>query len=91
MPRVYRRGLDYTHGMARTRTVSENDPQPTGRQPNPVWFMPVVVGLLILGLLWVLVYYLSGTLYPVGALGAWNLVVGLGIAFVGLLMATRWR
>lgn len=59
--------------------------------PNPVWFKPIMLGLMILGLIWVLVFYLSGSVYPIPGIGAWNLVVGFGIAFVGFLMTTRWR
>ena len=59
--------------------------------PNPVWFKPIMLGLMILGLLWVIVFYLSGQALPVPGIGGWNLVIGFGIAFVGFLMTTRWR
>ncbi|QTV80378.1 cell division protein CrgA [Microbacterium sp. NIBRBAC000506063] len=59
--------------------------------PNPVWFKPVMVGFMLLGLVWVLVFYISGTTYPVPGIGAWNLGIGLGIAMIGFLMTTRWR
>jgi hypothetical protein len=59
--------------------------------PNPVWFKPIMIGLMLVGLVWVLVFYLSGMLYPVPGIGPWNLVIGFGIAFVGFLMTTRWR
>ncbi|MCR2800520.1 MULTISPECIES: cell division protein CrgA [unclassified Microbacterium] len=59
--------------------------------PNPVWFKPIMFGLMLLGLLWVLVFYLSSTQFPIPGIGPWNLVIGFGIAFVGFLMTTRWR
>lgn len=59
--------------------------------PNPVWFKPIMVGLMLLGLVWVLVFYLSEMRFPIPDIGAWNLVIGFGIAFVGFLMTTRWR
>lgn len=74
-----------------------NDEDPTvartdGEQaPNPVWFKPIMLGLMIIGLLWVIVFYLSSQLYPIPGIGGWNLVIGFGIAFVGFLMTTRWR
>ena len=46
---------------------------------------------LLLGLVWVLVFYISGTLYPIPGIKEWNLIIGFGIAFVGFLMTTRWR
>lgn len=59
--------------------------------PNPVWFKPIMLGLMILGLLWVIVFYLSSQAFPIPGIGGWNLVIGFGIAFVGFLMTTRWR
>jgi len=52
--------------------------------PNPVWFKPVMVGFMLLGLAWILVFYLSGMQYPIPGIQAWNLVIGF-------LMTTRWR
>ncbi|MFT4052440.1 MAG: cell division protein CrgA [Microbacterium sp.] len=79
--------------MARS---GKDDEQPTAygegdTTPNPVWFKPIMLGLMILGLLWVIVFYLSGSNYPIPGIGGWNLVVGFGIAFIGFLMTTRWR
>lgn len=60
--------------------------------PNPVWFKPIMIGLMLVGLVWVLVFYLSGSnQLPIPGIGAWNLAVGFGIAFIGFLMTTRWR
>jgi hypothetical protein len=59
--------------------------------PNPVWFKPVMVSFMLLGLVWILVFYLSGMQFPIPDIGAWNLVVGFGIAFIGFLMTTQWR
>lgn len=59
--------------------------------PNPVWFKPIMVGMLLLGLVWILVFYLSRQAYPIPGIGGFNLVVGFAIAMVGLIMTTRWR
>ncbi|GAA4346818.1 hypothetical protein GCM10023087_10080 [Microbacterium rhizosphaerae] len=80
-------------GMARS---GKGDDQLTERSdadaaPNPVWFKPIMIGLMLVGLVWVLVFYLSAQQYPIPGIGAWNLVIGFGIAFVGFLMTTRWR
>ncbi len=77
------------------RTSSGDDPiaerSEAAARPNPVWFLPVMIGLMVVGLIWVLVFYLSNMQFPVPGIGAWNLVIGFGIAFVGFLMTTRWR
>lgn len=59
--------------------------------PNPVWFKPVMFGFMLLGLVWIIVFYVSGTTLPVRDLGSWNILVGFGIMFIGFLMTTRWR
>lgn len=58
---------------------------------NPVWFKPIMFGFLILGFLWILVYYLSSGRAPVSALGDWNILIGFGIALVGFLMMSNWK
>ncbi len=67
------------------------DRRPGEPAPNPVWFTPIMIGLMLVGLVWVLVFYLSGSVLPIPGAGAWNLVIGFGLAFVGFLMTTRWR
>ena len=68
------------------RTAQKN------QTPNPRWFVPVMLGLMVLGLLWVVTYYISGVhQYPIPALGRWNLGVGFGLMLSGFLMTTRWR
>lgn len=58
---------------------------------NPVWFKPIMFGFLLLGFVWIIVYYLSQGYFPVQALGDWNILVGFGIALVGFLMMTNWK
>lgn len=60
--------------------------------PNARWFVPVMLGLMIIGLLWVVTFYVSGVnQYPVPQLGRWNLGVGFGFMLAGFMMTTRWR
>ncbi|MCC3272014.1 cell division protein CrgA [Arthrobacter zhangbolii] len=64
---------------------------PSAPKPNPVWYKPVMFGLMIVGLLWIITYYITQGQFPIPALGASNILVGFGIAIVGFLMTTRWR
>ncbi|MFF1876573.1 cell division protein CrgA [Leifsonia sp. NPDC058230] len=80
--------------MARTKskTKPERSVAQSGEDsPNPVWFKPVMFGFMLIGLVWIIVFYVSQNQYPIPALGAWNILVGFGIAFIGFLMTTRWR
>ena len=58
---------------------------------SPSWWAPAFITLLILGLIWLMVYYISGGLYPIPKIGAWNLLAGLGIMMAGFLVTLRWR
>jgi hypothetical protein len=81
--------------MARTSARNKSDAPAetrTGDQaPNPVWFKPVMFGFMLLGLVWIIVFYVSNQQLPVQSLGSWNILIGFGILFVGFLMTTRWR
>lgn len=57
---------------------------------NPPWFVPVMVTLMILGVLWVSIFYITQGDLPI-RVGYWNLVIGLGLVMGGFVMATRWR
>lgn len=80
--------------MAAAKTRSKTPRSPEGSPsdaPNPVWFKPVMFGFMLLGLVWIIVFYISQGALPVPSFGAWNILVGFGIAFIGFLMTTRWR
>ena len=62
-----------------------------GYKPNPIWYKPVMFGLMIIGLLWIIVFYISEGRLPIPDWQSWNIVAGFGIAIVGFLMTTRWR
>jgi hypothetical protein len=58
---------------------------------NPVWFKPIMFGFMLIGLLWILVYYISSAQLPIAGIGGFNILVGFGIALVGFLMTLWWR
>lgn len=59
---------------------------------NPVWWVPVMCGLMLLGLLWLVVTYLAQGSYPAPKIGVvWNLGVGFVLVMAGFLMTTRWK
>ncbi len=67
------------------------DAGPGDQAPNPIWFKPLMFAFMIIGLAWIIVFYVSGSSLPIPALTNWNILVGFGIMFVGFLMTTRWR
>jgi hypothetical protein len=76
---------------ARSEVVHPEVVRSSEDAPNPVWFKPVMFGFMLIGLAWIIVFYVSQGTWPVASLGSWNILVGFGVAFVGFLMTTRWR
>ena len=58
---------------------------------SPAWWAPVMVGLMVVGLVWVVVFYISSEQYPIPSLGRWNLGIGFALMLAGFGMTTRWR
>ncbi len=81
---------------SRSRKESKSRPQPpqaTGKaKGGGRWVVPVMLTLLIVGLLWIVVFYLAGTEIPVMSdLGYWNLGIGMGMILLGLITAMKWE
>lgn len=67
-----------------------------GEESNPTWYKATMFGFMILGLLWILIFYISSARYPLGSatpidLSNWNILIGFGIAMIGFSMTTRWK
>lgn len=58
---------------------------------SPKWLAPTMVTCFLLGLLWIVIFYVTQTSYPIPGIGAWNMVVGFGFVGVGFSLATQWR
>ncbi len=60
--------------------------------PSGPVYLGIMLGLMVLGLLWLVIYYLFGQ--KIGfmvTLGNWNFGVGFALMIAGLLMTMRWR
>jgi hypothetical protein len=66
----------------------------SGKQlkPSPTWYAVTMVALLIVGLAYIVVYYMAGEHVPLMRdIGSWNFAVGFAFLMSGLIMAVRWR
>lgn len=61
------------------------------RVGNPGWFTPVMLGLMLIGLVWVVTFYITQEQYPVESWGRWNLGAGFAFILAGFAMTTRWK
>jgi len=60
-------------------------------KPSPRWFAPLMVSLLLVGLAWIVTYYVTQAAYPIPGIEHWNLVIGFVVMLSGFAMTTRWR
>ena len=61
--------------------------------PNPVWFKPLMFGFMLLGLVWIVLYYITSAnlQLPIPPLGQANIFVGFGLVLVGFMMTPWWK
>ena len=79
-----RKKADYTPPAAKT--------QPTSiKLTNRAWVAPVMLALFLIGLAWIVVFYVTDGSLPLEALGNWNIVVGFGFIAAGFAVSTQWK
>jgi hypothetical protein len=57
------------------------------------WVAPTMVTLWLVGLAWIVVFYvtINHTVPVITDLGNWNLLVGMGLIGLGFVFATKWE
>ena len=61
------------------------------RTTSRVWVAPLMLACWLLGLAWLVVFYVAGQNIPVmDNLGNWNLLIGMGLIAVGFVVSTQW-
>lgn len=55
------------------------------------WIAPAMVTFWLLGLLWIVLYYILPTMWLIGDLGNWNLAIGMVFIAAGFILSTRWE
>ena len=58
---------------------------------NPRWLLPTALTLLVLGPLWIVVYYISKGQYPIPSISQWNIAVGFVLLMSSMILFTRWK
>lgn len=82
---------------SRIRKKSSHTPQTIDVAPlstikeSPRWLAPLMVAAFLIGLIWIVIFYISGTKYPVPNVGSWNMVLGFIFVGFGFVLATRWK
>lgn len=58
---------------------------------SPRWVAPVMVGCFVIGLLWIVAYYIAPDAPLLKDLTYWNVVIGFGLIGMGFVISTKWK
>jgi len=60
---------------------------------GPRWIAPAMVTFFILGLIYIVTFYIAGSSVPImNSLNAlWNIAIGFGFLMIGFILSTKWR
>jgi len=81
-----RKKVETQRAIAQVEEVVENE-----AIESPSWLAPVMVANFLIGLIWIVIFYVSSTSYPIPGIGAWNMLGGFGFVGIGFSLATRWH
>nr|WP_051920916.1 cell division protein CrgA [Bifidobacterium cuniculi] len=62
-----------------------------GTKANPSWYVPLFCVLMVIGLVWAVVFYLTGNQYPIPGIGFWNLLIAFAFILAGFIMTVWWK
>lgn len=78
-----RKKADFTPPPEKTATFKLHN----GRR----WVAPLMLALFLLGLAWIVIFYVTTGSLPVEAIGNWNIVIGFGFIAGGFVVSTQWK
>lgn len=78
-----RKKADYTPPPQKTATFKMK----AGRG----WVAPLMLALFLIGLAWIVVFYVTTGSLPIEAIGNWNIVIGFGFIAGGFVVSTQWK
>ena len=79
---------------SRVRTKAAYTPPPTRsskKRVSPRWVAPFMVGCFLVGIIWLVIFYVTGGSLPVKSFGNWNLLIGFWFIIAGFMASTQWR
>ena len=55
------------------------------------WVAPLMLAMFLIGLAWIVVFYVTSGEMPIKGLSNWNIVVGFGFIAAGFVVSTQWK
>lgn len=78
-----RKKADYTPPTAGTQKIA--------KMRARRWVAPVMVACWLVGLAWIVVFYIAPNLAFFDTLGNWNLLIGMVFIAAGFVLSTKWE
>ncbi|MFF4752399.1 cell division protein CrgA [Streptomyces sp. NPDC002514] len=78
-----RKKADYTPPQARQAAAIKLN--------NRAWVAPVMLAMFLIGLAWIVVFYVTDGSLPIDSLDNWNIVVGFAFIAAGFGVSTQWK
>ena len=60
-------------------------------RPSSGWVPGVAVALAVVGMVWLVIFYLTTGGLPIASIGNWNIGIGFSCIIAALVTFTRWR
>ena len=82
-----RKKVQESHALDEQQHMEE----PHAPLESPAWLAPVMIANFLIGLLWIVVFYVTQQRYPVPGIQEWNMLIGFTFIAIGFSLATKWR
>jgi hypothetical protein len=79
---------------SRVRAKAAYTPPPSRsakKRVSPPWVGASMLGCFLIGIVWLVLFYVTGGSLPVKSLSNWNLLIGFGFIIGGFGISTQWR
>ncbi|WP_405018619.1 cell division protein CrgA [Kitasatospora sp. NBC_00070] len=81
---------------SRLRKKSDYTPPPSGTTAVKIssgrgWVAPLMLALFLVGLVWIVTYYVTSGSWPIQDWGNWNILAGFGFIAAGFGVSTQWK
>ncbi|HWM39279.1 MAG TPA: cell division protein CrgA [Streptomyces sp.] len=55
------------------------------------WVAPLMLAMFVIGLAWIVLFYVTESQLPIASIKSWNIVVGFGFIAAGFVVSTQWK
>ncbi|MER0240558.1 cell division protein CrgA [Streptomyces sp. HSW2009] len=83
---------------SRIRKKDDYTPQSAKQQTTAIklnsgrsWIAPLMLAMFLIGLAWIVLFYVTSGDMPIESIDNWNIVVGFGFIAAGFVVSTQWK